>query len=158
MFTPHNVSRVTCHMSRVICHVSQFFFWTKWWSLLVEGLLSTGPTPSSLWDMTFYKLSFKNSRRFEFYSWVSEKIFWSYFLHIMTHFYPWVQMKSIKDFKCGWIIPVVDIKKGKNSQFFDEITIKVSPPIYTFCPLQSNFIYVLCKTVGHNIVLNARPN
>ena len=43
-----HVSRVTCHMSRVTCHMSPFFFFlTKWWSLLVEGLLSTGPTPSS---------------------------------------------------------------------------------------------------------------
>ena len=34
---------------------SQFFylifFFTKWWSLLVEGLLSTGPTPS--WDIVW---------------------------------------------------------------------------------------------------------
>ena len=62
MFTPHNMSYVTCHMSRVTCHVSCvachvsnvichfshiYFFQTKWWSLSVEGLLSTGPTPSS---------------------------------------------------------------------------------------------------------------
>ena len=43
------MSRVTCHMSRVTCN---FFFllkkFTKWWSYSVEGLLSTGPTPSSL--------------------------------------------------------------------------------------------------------------
>ena len=67
MFTHPNVScvachmsRVMCHMSRVTCHMSRFFsrffllffffsfFQTKWWSLSVEGLLSTGPTPSSL--------------------------------------------------------------------------------------------------------------
>ena len=47
------MSRVTtCHVSRVTCHIYIyiyiFFFFTKWWSLLVEGLLSTGPTPSSL--------------------------------------------------------------------------------------------------------------
>ena len=68
-----HVSSVTCHMSPVICHLSpvtwqhfflHFFFikkrrskkdffssfkinWTKWWSWSVEGLLSTGPTPSS---------------------------------------------------------------------------------------------------------------
>ena len=47
------MSRVTCHMSRVICHMSHFififflFFFTKCCSLSVEGLLSTGPTPSS---------------------------------------------------------------------------------------------------------------
>ena len=39
-------------------------------------------------------------------------------------------MKSLKDFTCGWKIPNVDIKKGENSQIFDEITIKASPPIY----------------------------
>ena len=63
MFTPPkrvmcHVSRVTCHVSRVTCHVSFFlllffFFWTKWWSLLVEGLLSTGPTPSSFHPYTW---------------------------------------------------------------------------------------------------------
>ena len=45
------MSHVTCPMSHVTCHMSLFFllfFWTKWWSLLVEGLVSTGPTPSSL--------------------------------------------------------------------------------------------------------------
>ena len=60
MFTPPkhvtcHVSRVTCHvscvtcpMSGVTCHMSQFFFLrTKWWSLALEGLLSTEPTPSS---------------------------------------------------------------------------------------------------------------
>ena len=44
-----------CHVSRVTCHVSHFFlfiflffifflnfFLAKWWSLSVEGLLSTG--------------------------------------------------------------------------------------------------------------------
>ena len=35
----HHVSHVTCH----------FFILTEWISLLLEGLLSTGPTPSSLW-------------------------------------------------------------------------------------------------------------
>ena len=45
-----HVSRVTCHMSRVTCHIFFCFFWTKWWSLSVEGLLSTGPTPSSSRD------------------------------------------------------------------------------------------------------------
>ena len=67
MFTPHNmshvmchVSHVTCHMSHVICHMSRvtchvshvlIFFFTKWWSLSVEGLLSTGPTPSSFLNL-----------------------------------------------------------------------------------------------------------
>ena len=39
-------------MSLVSCHLSHVtflsFFGTKWWSLLVESLLSTGPTPSSI--------------------------------------------------------------------------------------------------------------
>ena len=40
---------VKCHVSHVTCHVSHvtFFFRTKWWTLSVKGLLSTGPTPSS---------------------------------------------------------------------------------------------------------------
>ena len=46
-----HVSRVTCHVSRVMCHnffsLFLLFFRTMWWSLSVEGLLSTGPTPSS---------------------------------------------------------------------------------------------------------------
>ena len=54
-------------------------------------------------------------------------IFW----HNMTRFYLKIQMKSLKDFKCGWIITNVDIKRGENSQIFDEITIKASPPIWT---------------------------
>ena len=58
MFTPHyvshvtcTVSRVTCQMSRVMNHVSLnffFFFWREQFRFLSEGLLSTGPTPSSL--------------------------------------------------------------------------------------------------------------
>ena len=57
MFTPHHVSHVTCHMSCVRCQVSGvrchifilfiFLGGTKWWNYSVEGLLSTGPTPSS---------------------------------------------------------------------------------------------------------------
>ena len=61
-FTLHNISCVMCHMSHVtcymshvmchvshvMCHTSYFFFLTKWWTLLVEGLLSMGPTRSSL--------------------------------------------------------------------------------------------------------------
>ena len=37
----YHMSHVTCHVSHVMCHM---FFWTKWWSLSVEGLLSTRPT------------------------------------------------------------------------------------------------------------------
>ena len=59
MFTLPNVSHVMCHVSHVTCHVSHvtcqvsqlfflffflifFLFRTKWWSLSVEGLSSTG--------------------------------------------------------------------------------------------------------------------
>ena len=48
-----HVSHVTCHVSHVMCHVSHvtffyfFIFLPRGWSFLVEGLLSTGPTPSS---------------------------------------------------------------------------------------------------------------
>ena len=54
MFTSHHMSRVTCHlscvmchcqMSPVTCHVSLFFL--SFWSQLMEGLLSSGPTLSS---------------------------------------------------------------------------------------------------------------
>ena len=47
------MSRVRCHMSCVTCYniyiyfLADLFFFTKWWSLSVEGLLSMGPTPSS---------------------------------------------------------------------------------------------------------------
>ena len=59
-FTCH-VSHVTCHVSRVTCHnfflfFFSFFFRTKWWSLSVEGLLSTGPTPSSFNSITILPL------------------------------------------------------------------------------------------------------
>ena len=51
----HHPQHVTCHVSCVLCHISRvtshmscfFVFFTNRWSLLVEGLLSTGPTPSS---------------------------------------------------------------------------------------------------------------
>ena len=43
------MSCVTCHVSPVTCQKYIFFYvkkkWTKWWSLLVEGLLSMGPIP-----------------------------------------------------------------------------------------------------------------
>ena len=54
------------------------------------------------------------------------------FFHIMTHLYLQVQMKSLEDFKWGWIIQNVYIKRGKNSKKFGDITIEASPPIYIF--------------------------
>ena len=54
-----------------------------------------------------------------------------------------------------WIIPNEDIKKGGNFQFFDEITIKESPPI---CPLSMYFIWrpligpqVTWSVAGHSL-------
>ena len=41
------MSCVRCHMSCVTCHFFSYFFLTMFWSLSVEGLLSTGPTPPS---------------------------------------------------------------------------------------------------------------
>ena len=40
----HKLLFFMCHVSHVTCHMSK----RNWWSLLVEGLLSAGPTPSSL--------------------------------------------------------------------------------------------------------------
>ena len=59
MFTPPqtcHVSCVTCHVSLITCHMScvTFFFLAKWWSLSVEGLFSTGPTPSSFFSVPDY--------------------------------------------------------------------------------------------------------
>ena len=53
-------------------------------------------------------------------------------LHIITRLYLYqVQMKSLKDFKWGWIIHNLDIKKGKNFPLFGEKTIRASPPTCT---------------------------
>ena len=57
MFIPNHVSHVTCHRSHVMCQVSHVMcqvslFLFKWWSLLVEGLLSIGPTLSSFLNGT----------------------------------------------------------------------------------------------------------
>ena len=56
------VSHVMCHMSHVTCQVSHVtfccssFLRTNWWSFSVEGMLSTGPTPSSLISIAPYML------------------------------------------------------------------------------------------------------
>ena len=46
MFTPHQVSHVKCNKSWV--NFVLLFLLSKWRSQSVEGLLSTGPTPSCL--------------------------------------------------------------------------------------------------------------
>ena len=59
-----HVSGVTCHVSCVTCYMSCVtcnFFLTKWWSLLVAGLLSTGLTPSSFWPKEKRKESYKQT-------------------------------------------------------------------------------------------------
>ena len=45
------VSGVRCQVSGVMCQIYIFFGGTKWLGWLVEGLLSTGPTPSSLFTI-----------------------------------------------------------------------------------------------------------
>ena len=55
------LSYVTCHVSHLMCHISGVlfsFFFTKWWSYSVEGLLSTKPTPSSF-DIKFKRICCK---------------------------------------------------------------------------------------------------
>ena len=47
-----HVSGVTYQVSCVMCHMSSFL--TRWWSYLVEGLLSTGPNPSSFCFLVRY--------------------------------------------------------------------------------------------------------
>ena len=63
MFTPHNMSHVTCHMSYScvayhVSHVIFLFFQTNWWTLLVEGLLSTG-LPRLVYNWKRYLKLFK---------------------------------------------------------------------------------------------------
>ena len=65
MFTPHNVSHVTCHMSRVTCHVSHvtcqvshfififFFFSDKVVEHIGGGSVINGASPSSFFIFYF---------------------------------------------------------------------------------------------------------
>ena len=95
-----HMSHVTCHMSCVRCHVSHVtFFWggggTKWWSSSVEGLLSTGPTPSSCFTSIIHKKVYK-------ISWS-----WLYFGLILaspwlTRWY-WLNLYVIKFFHLNWL-------------------------------------------------------
>ena len=59
------MSGVRCHVSGVTCNI-YIFLLTKGWSLLGEGLLSTGPTPSSfaLHEMTDASKKLVNKRKF----------------------------------------------------------------------------------------------
>ena len=49
---PPNMSQVMCHVSHVTIFLT--FFLTNWWSLAVEGLLSTGPNPSIFFFVFFF--------------------------------------------------------------------------------------------------------
>ena len=70
-----HMSHVTCHMSSVTCHVSRvtchffiffiFFLRTKWWSLSVEGLSSTG-LPRLVFFFAWPK-TFTNSEIYDLY-------------------------------------------------------------------------------------------
>ena len=54
---------VKCHLSHVMCHMSCVPLWKwTWWSQSVEGLLSMGPTLSSLYALTYKNNNFKKSR------------------------------------------------------------------------------------------------
>ena len=71
-----HASCVTCHMSHVMCHVSHvkyhnyyYFFVTKWWSLSVEGVLSTGPTRSSLGYILPFRIVNTNTPTLQFIDW-----------------------------------------------------------------------------------------
>ena len=67
--------------------------------------------------------------------------FFDHILHSMTPFYLKVQMKSLKDFKCCWVIPNVDIKKGKIFQFFGGITSRQVLPCIKLWEWSSEAIY-----------------
>ena len=57
-----HVSHVMCHMSRVTCHVSHVIFFLLLFSdKVVEGLLSTGPTPSSFKMFSVIKSGIEHS-------------------------------------------------------------------------------------------------
>ena len=74
----HSPPHVTCHMSYVMCHmwwltchVSHvvkyiyicIFFLTKWWSLSLKGVLSTGPTLSSFFYVNNLKSTFIHTKK-----------------------------------------------------------------------------------------------
>ena len=58
-----HMSHVKCYVSCVICYMTHFFFLTKWWSLFVEGLISTGRR------LVFFFLLFSTERFHIFLLW-----------------------------------------------------------------------------------------
>ena len=83
MFIPHYVSCVMCHVSHVMCHMSTYFFTLffykekiifsknciKWWSWLVEGVLSTGHTPSRFCLCETWNMRLSKSARNTVFQW-----------------------------------------------------------------------------------------
>ena len=85
------MSRVTCHVSRFTCHVSNVtchIFFIKGWSLLVDGLLSTGPNPSSLFLWTLWSMDAVPSFPFiEIYGFFSSFFLLSFFgIFLFQHY------------------------------------------------------------------------
>ena len=96
-----HMSRVTCHLSHITCHMSDvnkkniFFYtkknikkkifqknWARWLSWSVEGLLSTGPTPSSyhyiLYTLTNAQwITVDNNKKCRIYDLINDKT-WSW--------------------------------------------------------------------------------
>ena len=141
MFAPHYVSHVTCHISGITCYVSgvrcqycfhSFFFLQKKCSQLVQGLLSMGPSPSSL-------IAFEEEKPKEYLQCIN-------FLHV----FPLPQLMAT-NFKHV-------VKKYHQFIFMTEmITFKKSTFSWKFCctnfffkqsallPLNQIFLTVLCK-------------
>ena len=67
-------------------------------------------------------------------------------------------MKLLKDCKCVCIIHNVDIKMGKNSQFFGKITIRASPPICAtrLVTQKSSFVRMVVSVRGYCIRIRTR--
>ena len=89
-----------CHVSRVMCNMSCLFCLNIVLKLVVEGLLSTGPTPSSCLPFPFLKTQQRRSYKYKqklksfgkflnFFSSIKLLFFWlSHNFDFMTHFNP----------------------------------------------------------------------
>ena len=135
----------TCHMSGVTCQVSDFscqvsfffffffssfFFRKKWWSWSVEGLVSTGPTPSSLdtnpnllseKGCTFWLVVFLSEflviqeSFFTVWSWTGTRIFffnsvkdvYVFLLYIKETTYSLIYYREMFRALYLWVIPLV---------------------------------------------------
>ena len=164
MFTP--LKHVTCHMSRVTCHMSRvkcffFVFFTKWWSLSVEGLLSTGPTLSSLCSFTAWKVSvlhchchclfvllMSHSRVNNFGNFVKSTIYSTFKLYNLKKKYPPPPQKRSILVHTGQ-----DQLVGLISRIFMTGELKHKDPyqIMTFAALR------ICSTAGVSVVPDGCP-